>query len=143
MLDPLTAKGMGVGAMVAVSDLQAMLRGMEPILAPAPFGIVCQPSLPAGLTPFATVAEVEGLTVVAKKDELAAFGLAGDQDWALISLTLHSDLAAVGLTAALSRSLADEGISANVIAGFYHDHILVPWARRDDALAALKRLAHV
>lgn len=129
--------------MVAVSDLQAMLRGMEPILAPVPFGILCQPSLPAGLTPFATVAEAEGLTIVARKDDLAACGLAGDQDWALISLTLHSDLAAVGLTAALARCLADEGISANVIAGFFHDHILVPWARRADALAALIGLAGV
>ena len=38
---------------------------------------------------------------------------------------------------------ADEGISANVIAGYFHDHILVPWGRSADALAALKRLANV
>lgn len=128
--------------MGGVSELQAMLRGMEPVLAPEPFGILCQASLPAGLTPFATVAEAEGLTIVAKVQDLAAHGLGSDQDWALISLTLHSDLAAVGLTAALSHCLAGEGISANVIAGFFHDHILVPWARRGDAMAALKALSH-
>ena len=73
---------------------------------------------------------------------LAAAGLVADQDWALISLTLHSDLAAVGLTGAFATALADEGISANVIAGYFHDHILVQWARRGDAMAALTRLSH-
>lgn len=128
--------------MAAVTDLQAMLRGMRPALAPAPFGIVSVPALPEGLKPFATVAEAEGLTLVADIAALAAAGLVADQDWALISLTLHSDLAAVGLTGAFATALADEGISANVIAGFFHDHILVQWARRDDAMAALRRLSH-
>lgn len=128
--------------MAAVTDLQLMLRGMRPVLAPDPFGIVSVPALPAGLKPFATVAEAEGLTLVAESAALAAAGLVAESDWALISLTLHSDLAAVGLTAALATALGDQGISANVIAGYFHDHILVQWARRDDAMAALTRLSN-
>jgi hypothetical protein len=33
-----------------------------------------------------------------------------------------------------------EGISANVIAGYHHDYILVPAPRAHEALAALERL---
>ena len=58
-----------------------------------------------------------------------------------ISLTVHSSLEAVGLTAAFSRALADEGISCNVVAGYYHDHIFVPLNDTDRALRALKRLS--
>lgn len=128
--------------MAAVTDLQLMLRGMQPVLAQDPYGIVSVPALPAGLTPFATVAEADGLTLVADIAALAAAGLVAESDWALISLTLHSDLAAVGLTAAIAGALADDGISANVIAGYFHDHVLVPWALRAEAMTALTRLSN-
>lgn len=120
--------------MAAVSDLQQMLRGMEPVLAAEPYGITVQPGPVAGA--FATVAEAEGLTVIAPLSRVAA-----PLAWARISLTLHSDLAAVGLTAAFSAALAAQGISANVVAGFYHDHIFVPWDRREDAMEALRALS--
>jgi len=61
--------------------------------------------------------------------------------WARISLTVHSDLAAVGLTAAFAGALGREGISCNVIAGYHHDHLFVQWDRRFDAVAALGALA--
>ncbi len=128
---------------MAVSDLLQMLRGMEPVLAPEVYGVVTVLARPEGLEPFATVAEAEGLTLVATKAALAAAGVMAGDDWAQISLTLHSDLAAVGLTAAFAKALGDEGISANVIAGFYHDHILVPLPRAADAMAALRRLSDV
>ena len=67
--------------------------------------------------------------------------LGAGEPWARISLTVQSDLAAVGLTAAFARALAAEGISCNVIAGVHHDHLLVPWDRRDDAMATLRRLS--
>ena len=127
---------------MAISDLQQMLKGMEPVLAPVPYGIVTVAALPPALAPFATVAEAEGLTVIARQSDLAAADISGSDDWALISLTLHSDLAAVGLTATFAKALADKAISANVIAGYYHDHILVQWDRRHDALAALRSLSH-
>ena len=53
---------------------------------------------------------------------------------------MHSDLAAVGLTAAFSRALGDAGIACNVIAGVHHDHLIVPAERAGDALAALRAL---
>jgi len=56
-------------------------------------------------------------------------------------LTVHSSLDAVGLTAAFSTALAQAGIGCNVLAGRYHDHILVPHNRREDAVAALRALS--
>jgi hypothetical protein len=37
--------------------------------------------------------------------------------------------------------LASAGISANVVAGFFHDHVYVPFVRRDEALAVLSSLS--
>jgi hypothetical protein len=54
---------------------------------------------------------------------------------------VHSSLEAVGLTAVVATKLAAEGISANVIAAFYHDHVFVQANRAKAALAALTSLA--
>ena len=78
---------------------------------------------------FAIVREAEGLTLV-RPDPSG--------EWARISLGVHSSLDAVGLTAAFSARLAEAGISANVVAATYHDHIFVQWDRREEALAALR-----
>ena len=116
-------------------DLAVLLRSMEPVLHAEPYGFaVREGALP--FQPFATVAEAEGLTVVAP---LALLG--AGEPWARISLTVQSDLAAVGLTAAFATALGAEGISCNVIAGVHHDHLFVQWDRRGDAMAALEALS--
>jgi uncharacterized protein len=122
------------------TNLTALLRGMEPALHDVPYGYGLWTGEALPFAPFATVAETEGLTVVAPLAEIEAAGMVSDP-WARISLTIHSDLAAVGLTAAFAGALGAVGVSANVIAGLYHDHIFVPWDRRQDALAALRALS--
>ena len=59
-------------------------------------------------------------------------------EMAWLSLTVHSSLEAVGLTAAFSALLGNAGISCNVLAGYHHDHVLVPVERVADAIAALR-----
>jgi hypothetical protein len=93
--------------------------------------------VPAGIVPFAIIGEDEGQTLVAPVAQLAAHAIDLAPGWAKISLRLQSSLEAVGLTAAIAGRLAEAGISANMIAGYLHDHVFVPWARREEALAIL------
>jgi hypothetical protein len=59
---------------------------------------------------------------------------------AWITLTVHSDLNAVGLTAAFARALGEANISCNVIAAAYHDHIFVPVEEGERAVNVLREL---
>ncbi len=81
---------------------------------------------------FALIREDVGLTAIRTHPE---------GEWARISLEVHSSLNAVGLTAALSKALAEADISANIVAALRHDHLFVPWDRREEALARLKALS--
>ena len=88
----------------------------------------------------ASFREAEGLTLVLPQS--AADGLETvSAPMSRITLEVHSSLEAVGLTAAVAGVLAEEGISANVIAAYYHDHIFVPKASADRALAVLRGLS--
>lgn len=129
--------------MTGETDLDTLLRSMEPTLHAEAYGFGQVPQgscLPEGSGPFALIAEDEGVTVIATVCALRAAAISHDGDWARISLTIHSSLSAVGLTAAVAKALADRGISANVVAGLMHDHFFVQWDRRHDAMAALATL---
>jgi hypothetical protein len=119
------------------TDLDRLLAGLDPVQRPGeyvycPVGDGFDLSLAA-----AVVREPEAVTVVLDREVADRLRLPYDYVAGWITLRVHSALAAVGLTAAFSRALADIGISANVLAGYYHDHLLVPIERVDDALAAL------
>ncbi|MFE9016705.1 ACT domain-containing protein [Streptomyces cyaneofuscatus] len=123
-------------------DLRKLLSGMRPELNPGRYVFTTVDSgLPPGLTPVVTVAEREGMTVVARKEEADAAGLAYEYVAGWITLRVHSALEAVGLTAAISRELASVGLSCNVIAGYYHDHLFVPYGRAQEAVSLLEGLA--
>ena len=82
----------------------------------------------------------KGLTVVLPRDEADSLGLSYDFVGAWITLQVHSSLEAIGLTAAVSAALTEAKISCNVLAGFHHDHLLVPVADADRALEVLHEL---
>jgi hypothetical protein len=121
-----------------VTDLDELLLTLRPEVRDGEYVIVVsEADLPAE----ATIRETEGTTLVLRREHADAAGIPYDFVAAWITLTVHSDLAAVGLTAAFSTALADAGISCNVLAGYHHDHLLVPVARRDDALEVLAALS--
>ena len=69
--------------------------------------------------------ETEGITFVLSKQVADSKGLKYEYVAAWLTLQIHSALEAVGLTAAVSKALAEANISANVIAAYYHDHVFV------------------
>ena len=92
------------------------------------------------LEPIAAFSESEGLTLVVPKSKADSRRLRYDSTFKCITLDVHSSLDAVGLTAAFSSKLAEFGISANVIAGYYHDHIFVQGKHAARAIEAINEL---
>jgi hypothetical protein len=124
----------------AERDLSRLLATMEPVVRPGEWVFV---SLPPGqaVKSAATVVEDEGTTHVVARSDADEYGFTYEFVAAWITLQVHSALDAVGLTAAVAVALAGAGISCNVLAGFHHDHLLVPADRADDAMAVLRGLA--
>jgi uncharacterized protein len=119
-----------------ITDLTVLLRGLEPQLDPVAYVFVTVPpgaAAPAG-EPVVQVVEAEGTTHVVPSAADASDAMAR------ITLQVHSSLAAVGLTATVATALAEAGISCNVVAGYFHDHLFVPVDRADEALAVLRGL---
>ncbi|MDX6744836.1 ACT domain-containing protein [Actinocorallia sp. A-T 12471] len=124
------------------TDLAKLLAGMRPGLNPGRYVFTTVPGpVPPGVAPVVTVAEAEGVTLVLRQEEADAAGLAYDYVAGWITLRVNSALAAVGLTAAVSGVLAAAGVSCNVVAGFHHDHLFVPHAEAERAVALLVELA--
>jgi len=129
--------------MQPIRDLQTLLTRMQPVLHPGRYVFVAL-SPGHALDPeqiIASVREPEGLSVIVAEPTALEQGLSVAFVAAWITLTVHSDLAAVGLTAAFSRALARAGISCNVVAGVHHDHLFVPFEQAPQAMDALRALS--
>jgi len=118
-------------------DVNALLRGMQPVLHTDRFVFATTPHPPTDIDAMAWIREDEGITVVATQKEADRAGLIYDFVAARITLQVHSSLDAVGLTAVVAATLADAGISCNVVAGYYHDHVFV---RAEDGSRAQRLL---
>ena len=125
------------------TSIETLLASMAPELSPNEY-VFCTARGAYGdfaeLSPLATFAEEEGLTLVLTKEAATEANLEFDSVFRVITLKVHSSLDAVGLTAAVSTKLTEHGISANVIAAYYHDHIFVPTELAEKALSALHEL---
>jgi hypothetical protein len=95
----------------------------------------------AELEPIGAIREPEGLTLIVPLSKAVEHHLGYESVFRGITLGVHSSLEAVGLTAAFSSKLAEYGISANVIAGYYHDHLFVQCEHAQQAIEALRELA--
>ena len=126
----------------SVSDLEELLCSVSPRLNEGVYVFLSVPTDAniAKFDPIATFREDEGLSVIVEESQADEAGLPALFRAAWITLTVISDLQAVGLTAAVAQALADKGISCNVIAGANHDHLFVPAELADAAMAALKEL---
>ncbi|HVI56404.1 MAG TPA: ACT domain-containing protein [Luteibacter sp.] len=133
---------MGIaGSAPGLTDLRALLAALDPELDPVPKRFLhashekARERMADALMMFR---EAEGTTLIVDVDEETL----GNERmlWARITLRVQSSLTAVGLMAAVSAALAKRGIPCNPVSAFLHDHLFVPWDRRDDALDALSHL---
>lgn len=130
--------------MTGISDLKTLLATMEPELQPGEFVFCSVPhdmATPDGMMPLGMFMEKEGRTLIVDADTATRLDCPKTAPLCCITLTVHSTFEAVGLTAAFSTELGRHGISANVVAAYYHDHIFVPSADAEQAVATLRELS--
>ena len=126
-------------AMTGEKDLGKLLETMKPKLQPGDY-VFCTLEDLNTAPPAESILifrENEGITVIIRKEVADKLGLNYSFIAAWITLTVHSSLEAVGLTAAFSKALAENGVGCNVVAAFYHDHLFV---RQQDAAKAMEIL---
>jgi len=131
--------------MTGETDLEKLLVSMSPILMDGEYVFCSFQNAQYGdhpeLEPFASCIEPEGLTLIVPRPRADANRLGYETVFRGITLRIHSSLDAVGLTAAVSAKLTEYGISANVIAGYFHDHIFVQSEYAEKAMTALGELS--
>jgi hypothetical protein len=124
------------------SDLDVILKSLKPVLHEGEY-VFCQvPDNYAFNTNdvVSVFRETEGITIILSRVVADRLRLSYSYISAWITLSVHSSLEAVGLTAAFSKALASAGISCNVVAAWYHDHIFVDIK---DAQKAMQVLAGI
>jgi hypothetical protein len=125
--------------------LPLLLRSMNPRLDPGSYGFYdFESDEQAGELvgeALGLFREDESITLILPSSIALSAGLPEVPAWARITLTVHSSLMAVGLLAAVTRTLADAGIPINAVSAVHHDHLFVPWDRRHQALAVLEALS--
>ena len=130
--------------MKGVKDLSKLLSSMKPRLIGGRF-VFC--IIPKGrdsrLKDKAVLVfrEKEGTTLILEKKIADENHLAYNEMWAMITLSVHSDLNAVGFLAAITNKLAVEGISVNAVSAYYHDHLFVPYGRAKEAIKLLNEFS--
>ncbi len=128
--------------MAGETDLSKLLKGMKPKLNEGEYVYCLVRSLgeAAALNPLCIFQEKEGVTVILSKQKADEQSLPYSVVMAWITLTIHSSLEAIGLTAAVSKALTESNISCNVVAAYYHDHIFIPAAEATRAMDALMHI---
>jgi len=130
--------------MIGEKNLSKLLPTMSPALIAGEFVFCSFEKSRYGdhpeLGPIASVTENEGLTLVIPKSKADEHKIKYASVFRCITLNVHSSLDAVGLTAAFSSKLTEHGISANVVAGYFHDHIFVQKKLAEKAIDAINEL---
>lgn len=121
-------------------DLAVLLQNMEPVLNSGEY-VFCTVETLSQIPDLEKILfffkETEAVTVVLDRTVADEWHLKYTYISSWITLTIHSSLEAVGLTAAFANALKKENISCNVVAAYFHDHIFIA---KDDAEKAMNAL---
>jgi hypothetical protein len=125
---------------MTTADLSRLLADLAVKRRPGRWCFVSDVAVPSDVRVAASVVEDEGVTSVVSVADARRLGVEPGFVAAWLTLEVESALDAVGLTAVVASALAAAGIACNVLAGYHHDHLLVPEDRADRALALLGEL---
>lgn len=130
--------------MTGESNLESLLKNMKPkaVLGEYVFCSIQESQLEDLEDPLMVFRESEGPTVIVTKAVAERNDFPFDSTWGLVSLSIHSNLEAVGFLAAITNHLAESGISVNVVSAFYHDHLFIPYQRVDEVVSLLTALSN-
>lgn len=125
-------------------DLQMLLKSMKPELNEGEFVFCKIETLDTlNLNDIEMLfREKEAITLILKKEKADELKLEYSVIMSWITLSVHSSLEAIGLTAAFSNALSQKGISCNVVAAFYHDHIFVNKKEAEKAMEVLSMFSN-
>ncbi|HEY3054979.1 MAG TPA: ACT domain-containing protein [Thermoanaerobaculia bacterium] len=122
-------------------SLDRLIRSMNPVLRGGAYvfcALAADAAVPAGA--IAVFREAEATTIVIERSDAEADRLDPLYVAAWITLTVHSELDAVGFLAAITNALAASGISCNVFSAVHHDHLFVPYEQGERAVEILRAL---
>lgn len=129
--------------MAGESRLDILIQNMRPRLNKGDYVFVIKPT--SIQIPFADIImlfqEKEGTTLILEQQKADDLGLTYEFVSAWITIDVHSSLEAVGLTAAISNALAENNISCNMIAAYFHDHIFIAKSDGEKAKKVLIELS--
>lgn len=129
--------------MAGERNLSVLLKSLNPEINPGKyvFCSVRDRAIVEGINYISCFYEEEGMTYILSKEIADKYNLEYEGYFSWITLKVQSSLQAVGLTAAVSKVLAENNISCNVVSAFFHDHLFVEFEKRRQALSCLKTLS--
>ncbi|MFX0052237.1 MAG: ACT domain-containing protein [Candidatus Hermodarchaeota archaeon] len=130
--------------MKGISDLKTLFKTMKPKVIEGEY-VFCtispQKYTKSEIKPICVFYEEEGVTLIIERKIAEHNSLPYSDVWAWITLTVHSNLAAIGFLATVTSKLAKADISVNVVSAYYHDHLFVPIEKIDFAMQLLLDLS--
>ncbi|MBI2541984.1 ACT domain-containing protein [Candidatus Woesearchaeota archaeon] len=129
--------------MKGIKDLNILLKSIKPKLMGESFVFCTVKNLKLKLKDEAIMIfkEKEGITIILEKKIADQNKISYENEWAMITLTVHSNLNAIGFLAVITNKLASNGISINAVSAYYHDHLFVPIGKSKEAMKLLNELS--
>lgn len=123
------------------TDLSKLLDSMNPVLQEGEYvfcSIDSRNNNWLKLESIGMFREEEGMTLIVDRQIADQSNISYNSTFRLITLSVHSSLEAVGFLAAITRRLAEHGISVNAISAYYHDHLFVPAEKANQVMELLR-----